>query len=159
MKQLPHILSAVLEAAPFGVFIIDAQGVIVSVNPRQCKNSKLRPDDLTGKHYRPAFYTTSESQGLLPYYDGLQQEGISFSVSLPNYRRYDDGRKLSLRVRGYKYETYTLLTSIIEAALEVQQARYEDLFESANDGIFLLDRQARFITVDQKYAKMVGLSK
>ena len=76
-----------------------------------------------------------------------------------NYRRYDDGRKLSLRARGYKYETYTLLTAIIEAALEVQQARYEDLFESANDGIFLLDRQARFITVNQKYAKMVGISK
>ena len=89
------IISVVFEAAPLGVFIIDAKGVVLSVNPRRRKNSKLSSDDLTGKHYRAAFYTTLESQGLLPYDDGLQQEGISFSVTLPNYQRHDDGRKLS----------------------------------------------------------------
>lgn len=159
MKQLSHILSAVFEAAPFGVFIIDAQGVIVSVNPSQCKNSKLSTDDLIGKHYRTTFYTTLESQGLLSYYDGLQQEGISFSVTLPDYYRHGDGRKLSLSMRGYKYEGYLLLSTIIEEALEAQQARYEQLFESANDGIFLLDHQARFVAANQKFTEIIGLPK
>ena len=62
-------------------------------------------------------------------------------------------------MRCYKYETYTLLTTIIEEALEAQQARYEQLFESANDGISLLNRQARFIAVNHKLAEILGLSK
>ena len=69
MQQLPHILSAVFEAAPFGVFIIDAEGIIVSVNPSQCKNSHLTPEDLIGKHYRTTFYTALESHGLLPLWN------------------------------------------------------------------------------------------
>ena len=159
MKQLPHILSAVFEAAPFGVFIIDAEGIIVSVNPSQCKNSHLTPEDLIGKHYRTTFYTALESHGLLALYDRLYQEGIPYSVTIANYQRHGDGRQLSLSVRGYKYETYTLLTTIIEEALEAQQARYEQLFESASDGIFFLNRQACFIAANQKFAEIIGLSK
>ncbi len=90
------------EAAPFGVFVIDAEGIIVSVNPSQCKNSHLNSEDLIGKHYRTTFYTALENHGLHALYDRLQQEETPFTATLPDYQRHGDGRKLSLSVRGYK---------------------------------------------------------
>jgi len=153
----PQALAALFEPAPFGVFVIDAEGIIVYVNPCQCENSRLAPEDFMGKHYRTTFYTTLESQGLLPLYDRLQQEGTPFAVTLPRYQRHSDGALLAFSMRGYKHEGYTLLFTSIEKTLEVQQARYEQLFENANDGIFILDRQARFVTVNQRFAELAGM--
>ncbi len=155
----PQILAALFEAAPFGVFAIDQEGVIVYVNPRQCESSQLQREDFIGKHYRTSFYPTLESQGLLPFYDRLQQEGVPFEVTLPHYRRYSDGTLMAFSMRGYKHEGYTLLFTTIEKALAAQQARYQQLFEHAHDGIFILDRQARFVEVNQQFAEMTGLSR
>ncbi len=156
-SPFPHALAALFEAAPFGVFAIDQEEVIVYVNPRQCEHSQLQREDFINKHYRTSFYTPRESQGLLPFYDRLQQGGIPFEVTLPHYRRHRDGTGMALRMRGYKHEGYIFLFSIIEKTLEAQQIRYQQLFEQANDAIFILDRQARFVGVNQKFAEVVGL--
>lgn len=155
--RFPQPLAALFEAAPFGVIAINREGVIAYVNPCQCENSQLQREDFLGKHHRTAFYTTLASQGLLPFYDRLQQEGIPFEVTFPHYQRHSDGTVRAFSMWGYKHEGYTLLFTLIEKALEVQQARYQQLFENANDGIFILDRQARFVTVNQKFAEMTGL--
>jgi len=153
----PQSLAALFEAAPFGVIAINRAGVVAYVNPRQCENSQLQREDFLGKHHRTAFYTTLASQGLLPFYDRLQQEGVPFEVTFPHYQRHSDGTARAFSMWGYKHEGYTLLFTLIEKALEVQQARYQQLFENANDGIFILDRQARFVTVNHKFAELTGL--
>ncbi|HEV8712828.1 MAG TPA: PAS domain S-box protein [Candidatus Binatia bacterium] len=158
-SPFPQTLIALFEAAPFGVFAIDQQGIIVYVNLRQCENSQLPWEDFIGKHYRTSFYSTLESQGLLAFYDRLQQEGISFEVTLPHYRRHSDGALMAFSMRGYQHEEYTFLFTTIEEVLETHLIRYQQLFEHANDGIFILDRQARFAEVNQKFAAMTGLSR
>ena len=66
---------------------------------------------------------------------------------------------MAFSLHGYKHEGYLLLVTTSEKALETQQTRYQQLFEHANDGIFILDRQARFVEVNQKFAEMTGLSR
>jgi two-component system sensor histidine kinase/response regulator len=46
-----------------------------------------------------------------------------------------------------------------EEALRESEERYRQIFENASDGIFLLDRQARFIAANQEFARLTGLPK
>jgi PAS domain-containing protein len=46
------------------VIAIDPAGRIQYVNPRQCDNSGLRPEDFLGKAYRATFGAVLERAGL-----------------------------------------------------------------------------------------------
>ncbi len=46
-----------------------------------------------------------------------------------------------------------------EEALRQSEQRYRQIFENANDAIFILDRQARFLAVNQTLAELVGMPK
>jgi PAS domain S-box-containing protein len=155
----PQARADFLDPFPVGVFAIDQEGIIVYVNSKQCENSRLTRGELVGKNYRAFFYDTLQSQDLLGHFDCLQQEGMAFEVTFPTYRRHADGTVLALTVKGYQQGGYTFILTIIERALQAEQARFAHLFEHANDGVFILDRQARFVAVNQRFAEMTGLPK
>ena len=151
-------LRALFEAAPFGVVALDAIGRIRYVNPRQCENSGLRPEDFLGKDHRLTFGPVLERAGLLPLYDRLIEDGTAFEKTVLHYQRYVDDVAMAFSLRGYHAGGWTLLVTSIERVLANQQARYLQLFENANDGIFLLDRGGRFVTANRAFTEMVGVS-
>lgn len=156
-SSLPRGLRSFLEALPVGVFVLDREGTIVYVNPQQCANSSFARADLIGQHYRTFFLPTLQQHHLLDAFDRLHGQGIPFSVTIPQYRRQADRTTLALTVRGYRWHGYTLILTTMENSLQAEQARFAQLFEYANDGIFLLDREARFVAVNRKFAEMLGL--
>jgi PAS domain S-box-containing protein len=148
---------ALFDKAPIGVFIIDRAGVVVYVNQRQCEHSNIDPADFVGKDYRSTLYATLERAGVLPYYDRLLQEGTAFELTLPRYRRHVDGAVISVTWRGFRHEGLTFLLSSVDQTLSAQLDRYEQLFENANDGIFILSRDGRFIAANHKWCEIIGL--
>ena len=127
------------------------------VNPRQCENSSLPAESFVGKEYFPTFGHTIEKSGLLKSYDLLVSAGVPFEATLLDYKRYVDGASIALSLRGYRANPWILLVTTVERVLADQQARYRQLFENANDGIFILSLEGRFSTANQKWAEIVGL--
>ncbi|MCS6925909.1 MAG: PAS domain S-box protein [Candidatus Binatia bacterium] len=156
-SSLSRGLRSFLAVLPIGVFVLDREGTIVYVNRQQCENSCFTRAALIGRHYRTFFLPTLQQHHLLEPFDRLYAQGIPFTVTIPHYRRQADGTILALIVRGCRWNDYTLILTTIERALQAEQVRFAQLFEHANDGIFLLDRDARFVTVNHKFTEMLGL--
>jgi PAS domain S-box-containing protein len=129
-SAFPQALADFFDPSPVGIFAIDREGLIVYVNPKQCENSRLTRDDLVGKNYRAFFYETLKSQHLLDHFDRLYQGGVTFDVTIPDYRRHADGTLLALSVKGYQHGGYTFILTIIERALQRQQ---QALYALAHD--------------------------
>ena len=151
------VLRALFDAAPLGVLGISSDGIIRYVNRRQCENSDLSAEFFVGKPYRPTFGPTIEKSGLLSFYDRLVATGVPFEATLLDYKRHVDGASMAFNLRGYRAGGWILLVTSIERALAAQQRHYLQLFENANDGIFVLSREARFTRVNRKFAEMVGV--
>lgn len=156
-RPFPQTLAALFEAAPFGVLIVDEEGVVVYVNPHHYENSRLRREDFIGKHYRTTFYTTLENQGLLSLYDRLQRTGIPFATTSARYQCSSNGTLIASYMRGYQHGDYTFLFTTMENPLPMRQARYEQLVDNANDGIFILSPRGRFVEFNHTFATLIGL--
>jgi PAS domain S-box-containing protein len=150
-------LSAVFDAAPFGVLAIGPSGMIEYVNPRQCENSRAPREFFLGKDYRATFGPTMQQAGLLGHYDRLVERGEPFEATVLDYRRHVDGSRIAFSLRGYWTGRWFLLVTGVERALADEHARYLQLFENANDGIFILSREGRFTAANRKFAEMVGV--
>jgi PAS domain S-box-containing protein len=150
-------LRALFEPAPFGIIAIDQRGRIAYVNPRQCENSNLPPEAFLGKDYRATFGASLARAGLLDQYDRLVADGTPFEKTLLDYKRYVDDATLAFSLRGYRAGRWNVLVTGIERVLATQQARYMQLFENANDGIFILSRDGRFTNANRRFAEMVGV--
>ena len=150
-------LRALFDAAPFGVLAIDGDGRIQYVNQRQCENSGLGAEDFLGKDHRVTFGSALERAGLLPLYDRLIKDGTAFEKTILDYRRYVDDVAMAFNLRGYRCGGWTLLVTSVERVLANQQAHYLQLFENANDGIFLLSRDGRFVSANRAFCEMVGV--
>ncbi len=150
-------LGGLFETAPFGVIAIGLDGRIAYVNARQCEYSGLEPSDFLGKDHRAVFGPALERAGILPLYDRLVADGASFERTLLDYKRHVDDAAMALSIRGYRGGGWTLLVTSAERTLANQQVRYLQLFENANDGIFLLTRQGRFVSANRTFAEIVGV--
>lgn len=150
-------LSALFDEAPYGVVAIGATGLIEYVNPYQCENSRLSREFLLGKHHRSMFYRPLDEAGLLPLYDRLVAEGTPFSATVLDYKRLSDGERVAFTMRGHRSAGWIFLVSGIERLLAEQQRRYQQLFENANDGIFILSPEGTFVAANRKIAEMTGV--
>jgi PAS domain S-box-containing protein len=150
-------LRALFDTAPFGVIAIDPADRIQYVNPRQCENSGLRREDFLGRSHRDTFGAVLERAGLLAVYDRLIEDGTPFEKTVLDYKRYVDDVAVAFNLRGYRAGGWTFLVTSIERALANQQARYLHIFENANDGIFLLSREGKFVSANRAFTEMVGV--
>lgn len=143
--------------APIGVIVVDPQGCIAYVNRRQSEQSKLPVEDLVGRDYRATFGPSLERAGLMTKANRLLDEGESFEFTLPRYRRLADDALISMSSRGWRYGNSVVVLTTVDRELARHLGRYEQLFENANDGIFILDTDARFVAVNQSFASIVGI--
>src|SRR5262249_31762764 len=150
-------LKALFEGAPFGVVAIGTDGRIGYVNPRQCENSQLPREFLLGRTHRAEFASSLERAGLLEPYDRLLADGAPFERTLVDYKRHVDGTTVAFSMRGYRGGGWNLLVTSIEHVLANQQAAYLQLFENANDLIFILARDGRFVNANRRFTEIVGV--
>src|SRR5262249_17155651 len=88
----------------------------------------------------------------------LLADGAPFERTLVDYKRHVDGTTVAFSMRGYRGGGWNLLVTSIEHVLANQQAAYLQLFENANDGIFILARDGRFVNANRKFTQIVGMS-
>ncbi len=150
-------LASLFDAAPFGIFAIARDGTIAYVNSRQCENSRLSREFFLGRPYRSTFAATLEGSGMLADYDRLVATGHGFERTIGDYRRLADGAPMALTMRGYRSGEWTLLVTTVDTALSNQIRHYAQLFENANDGVFILSRAGRFLKANRKFGEMVGV--
>jgi PAS domain S-box-containing protein len=150
-------LKTLFERAPFGVLAIGTDGRIGYINPRQCENSQLPREFFIGRNHRAEFLSSLERAGLLDPYDRLLTDGTPFERTIVDYKRHVDGTTVAFSMRGYRSGGWNLLVTSIEHVLADQQAAYLQLFESANDGIFILSRDGRFVNANRKFTEIVGV--
>jgi PAS domain S-box-containing protein len=150
-------LRALFESAPFGVIAIGLDGRVGYVNARQCEHSGLDPSDFLGMDHRAVFGPALERAGILPLYDRLVADGTPFERTLLDYKRHVDDAAMALSIRGYRGGGWTFLVTSAERTLANQQVRYLQLFENANDGIFLLSSEGRFVSANRTFAEIVGV--
>lgn len=166
----PQTLVDFLDVSPVGVFALNGEGTIVYVNPKQCEISRLTRDELVGQNYRAFFYNTLESQNLLATFDRLHQDGVTFEITVPDYRRHADGAVLALGVKGYQYAGYTVILTTIEKALQLERTRltdalrenekrYRNLFENAGDAILTFTLDGVITAVNRGLEAMTGWSR
>jgi PAS domain S-box-containing protein len=158
-QEFPASLAALFDRAPFGVYAVNAGGFIVYANPRQCENSGRSLENFVGLRYLEVFGASLQKSGTLGFYERLRKDGTPFEVSLPRYQRQSDEAEVALSFCGYRYAGYDLLFTRIDKTLAEQVDRYEQLFENANDGIFVLSTDARFVAVNEAWATMVGMAR
>ena len=150
-------LGALFDGAPFGVLALCAEGVMSYVNPRQCEYSQLPPEAFLGKLQRAVFGAMLERSGLLDLCDQLIERGSAFEKTVLDYTRLADGVPVAITLRGYRLGPWNVLITTVERTLAERQARYTQLFENANDGIFILSREGKYLEVNRRYCEIVGI--
>ncbi|WP_254510246.1 PAS domain S-box protein [Anatilimnocola floriformis] len=170
-RQSERRFGSFLEAAPDAVVIIDQNGKIVRVNGQAERMFGQGRDDLLGQVVEtllPESYRDKHREQRVGYLAnpatrpmgsglrlrGLRKDGTEFPVEIslsPIFER--EGILVASIIRDVSER------SRIEALLQESELRYRRLFETAKDGILILDTESGRITdANQFMSEMLGHS-
>ena len=150
-------LRRLFDPAPFAVLAVGPKGLIEYVNRRHCEIFTRPQEYYRGKDFRATFGQALATAGLLERYDRLVERGEAFHATRLDFRRNADDASVAVSMRGYRTGRWILIVSILERVLADQQVPYLQLFENANDGVFILSRDGRFTAVNRRFSEMVGV--
>lgn len=180
-----NFLKSFYDSMREGLYTFDDNGKITHFSPSAQKLLGYSEEELLGKIGHFVFHAHSGNQGLLQcslykaFLQGKPYEGEEVFLT-------KDGRWIDVYVRanplseegmkqGYgvlfweisKKESFVADESASlahthpfyeESDLEQSEAFYEQIFETANLGIALLDKEGRFVALNPAYSKMYGYS-
>src|SRR5208283_4398924 len=158
------------DSAPVAYHELDRDGVIRRVNRAECALLGYEADRMLG---RPVWEFVVEAER------EASREAIRRKLSgeqplKPVERRYirREGGELNLEVhdilvRNAQGETVGIRTALLditerkraEEELRTTEENYRRLIEQADDGIFLLDGDGRFVVVNSAFCNMVGYTR
>jgi PAS domain S-box-containing protein len=169
-----------------GLYAFDDNGKITHFNPSAQKILGYSEEELLGKIGHFVFHAHHGNQGLLqcslykaflqgkPYESEevfLTKDGRWINVHVRANPLNQDGAKQGYVVFFWEipsaknpYETQEIADSqqremlYEESDLEESEAFYEQIFETANLGIALLDKEGRFVALNPAYSKIYGYS-
>ncbi len=157
-------LSRVVEQSPAAILITDAQGLITYVNPKFTTMTGFIKEDVIGD-FPSIFKTDVESGDIADNLVRMTKDGV-WRGELETYR--------SNQEKFWVHATISALTDedgnfsyigIIEdisekkhAALELERSKqsYEDMFKTASDAMFIIDKDGKFIDVNSGAMQMYG---
>ena len=170
-----RLQSAALESAANGILITDAQGKILWVNPAFTQSSGYSPDDVVGQNPR---LLKSEKQDQ-SFYQEMWNTILSGKVwrnTIINRRKdgtlfYEDLTITPIRNREGTITRFVGIQhditerKLAEEAHKASELRYRRLFESAKDGILIVDADTGKIvdanpymmeTLGYSYEELIG---
>jgi diguanylate cyclase (GGDEF)-like protein/PAS domain S-box-containing protein len=160
-------LEAFVRESPFGIAMIDAEGIYRSVNAAYCSIYGYRSDELLGKRFTMVFRSTEQVTILAKHRQFLEQGGM-LSGEWQVVRRDGTGLTViieSVRVRGASGEPQRLVyvaditaRKQIEYVLRQSEARFRALFETVPLGVVYHDLQGRITSANPAAQRILGLS-
>jgi two-component system, sensor histidine kinase and response regulator len=165
-----HFRSLIEEVKGYAVYMIDTNGRIVSWNIGAERLTGYKTEEVIGKHF--SIFHTSE--------DVNSDNPARELIIAANEGRFED-ESWRIRKNGTRYWASIVVTAlkdeegnlygysrlihditeqkIIEAKLRMGESQYRMLMEQASDGIFILDKTAKFfISINSKACEMLGFT-
>ncbi|MFB6166112.1 MAG: PAS domain S-box protein [Haloarculaceae archaeon] len=158
LRQYEHALETVDD----GIYVLDGDERFVLVNDAYCELVGHDREELLGRSARDVISETgaSEAEAVVESFERGDREPITVEATLE-------------RPDGSEFPTEATVTAIELGDGEVGRAgvvrdvteqkrrereleRYETIVETANDGIYTVDKDGRFTLVNRAYAAMVG---
>jgi len=162
-----RLFKTLVDAAPDAIVMVDTDGIIRSCNPAIKRLTGYEPEELQGKYFHELETIFPEA---LPYVTGFFQDLMS-GTDIEDYEldvRHKDGTRHWVCVKnrilksGGKIEGILVLArdltyrKKVEDALRENEQRYRTLAESAEDFIFIIDRDRRVQYVNSLAASRIG---
>jgi PAS domain S-box-containing protein len=155
------------EFSPNGIIIEDEKGTILDVNQAFCELMNLHKNDLFGKNILTVVHPDARSnikknirkilkgEHLSHIERNIRKDGSTVYVQL-NERKFllPDDRPGIISIASDITEQ-----KIAQEALLKSEESYRGLFNSANDAIYIQDRNGRFIDVNEGALKMYGYTR
>jgi PAS domain S-box-containing protein len=159
---------ALLECASEGIIIVDSAGRVVSVNPRAREMFGYAADELVGQPVEvllPAAYQALHREHRARYALNPQPRPMAAGRDLVGRRK--DGSEFPARIGLSFTETregplfMAFVSDLterrqVEAALSHSLARADALLEAASEGVVIVDRRGRIMSVNARTEAMFG---
>jgi PAS domain S-box-containing protein len=157
------LLQSLFNNSPDCIYFKDKEHKFIKVNNAKAKRSNTTPDKMIGKTDFD-FFPKDEAEKTIAYEKKVmvsgepiinKQEkltdinGIEHWISITKVPRFDKYGKI--------IGTIGISRDITE--LKNSEKKYKELFEKAIDPIMILDKNGRFIDVNEKVTKLVGYNK
>lgn len=149
---------SLIEQASDGIVLTNLEGYIQEGNNSISRMSGYEIEEMIGKHLH--VFLPEEDVELKP----LQLEELKQGKSLLYERRLlrKDGTTLEVEVNSKMASNDTLIgfvrdiseRKITEAAIKESEEKYRTLVEQATDGIFIADKEGRFLVINSSGYKM-----
>jgi len=160
-----------LQTIPYGIQETDTEGKITYSNPAHAKIHGYHLDEMIGKKITDLLPDAAQAKKLADYLRYLVEkqpepttyietnktkDGRIIDVSVDwNYLRDEGGR-----VTGFIAAITDITASKkLEDSLKASEKKYRDLFENANDAIFIVDPAFHYIDVNKKAVDLFGYSR
>ena len=172
LQKSMAVSSAMSDATPNAHIIIKQNGTILSANRATERIFGYTPDELKGRDVKtlmPRPYNEKGEDYVWDYLEGgADSVGELGTVELNAMRKSGEVFKVSVYLGEAEIGEEGVFVAVIEditerkraeAALLENEAKYYNLFKSANDAIYLVDPvTARILDCNQKAAEMDGYS-
>ena len=163
LRQSGNLFGALLEAAPDAMLVIDPTGIIVVANSRVERMFGYFSSELLNKSEEiliPVRFHQSHHDYLVGHLQAPRSQQADKRMELLGLHK--DGTEFSIEVSFSPFPTMEgpLVLSAIrdtsvhkraENLLHISEIRYRRLFETAHDGVLLLDPETRQITDANPY--------
>ncbi|OGD19983.1 MAG: hypothetical protein A2W03_16050 [Candidatus Aminicenantes bacterium RBG_16_63_16] len=172
LKRSEDLFSAVARTANDAIITIDHRGTIVSWNPSAETMFGYRAAEIVGRGVdliMPKRFRDVKQKGMQRLAAGGKARLIGRSVELAGLRKDGGEFPAELSLATWKTKDGAFFTGIIrditarkraESALQVSETRYRRLFETAQDGIIILDAATGQIDdVNPYLSRMLGYEK
>jgi len=159
----------IIENASDGIYTSDAKGYFLTMNEAGLKMFGCSREEMIGTHFSK--WLTKESLEL--FQDGMRKDFLNSPVKQPKILEFHrkDGWKLTGEIRsnlikeGNKIlEVHGIIRDVtekvrLEQELKVSEAKYRELFENAQNPMYVLDNKYNFINMNQVGLQMLGYIK
>jgi two-component system, cell cycle sensor histidine kinase and response regulator CckA len=168
LKESTEYLHQLINHIGDPVFVIDRQHRFVLVNEAMCAFTRSKREDLLGRSVRELGLPKEEAdfiweQENLIFENGQNSAAEEKATDAQGNRHTVITKKTLLMDNAGRMQIVGIISDVTtrkraEEALRASELRYRSLFETADDGIFLLD-QTGFVDCNEAGARMYGLAK
>jgi diguanylate cyclase (GGDEF)-like protein/PAS domain S-box-containing protein len=168
LKKREEQYRTLVETMRVGLSTIDANGVVTFVNDQFCAMLGYSPDEMIG---RPTIdFMEEESRKVQEKIFVKRRAGMRDTTPYEVTWITKDGRKVysilsptpNFDVHGRYTGSFAIFTDItkrrqMEEALHASEEKYRSLVEFTEDPVYLVDRNKRYLFLNEKYLSRIGL--
>lgn len=171
LQESENRYRALIERIPYGIQETDTEGVIIFSNPAHHKIHGVKSGELIGKSILDFSISEAARKELADYLKYLVKEQPE-PATFHDKNTTKDGRIINVSVdwnykRNKAGEVIGFISAVtditerkkLEESLQTSEKKYRNLFENANDAIFIVDKDLNYLDANKKAEELFGFTK